>query len=74
MMTQLTRKDLLEFAQMIKESCIKAAGEGFEEAGISGMCREGAIEYAQDSILSVDVENIVTVFESKHPGLADGQK
>ena len=74
MMTQLTRKDLFEFAQMIRESCIKAAGEGFEEAGISGLCREGAIEYAQDHIRSIDVENIVKVFESNHPGLANEQK
>ncbi|HKI47310.1 MAG TPA: hypothetical protein VKA08_18410 [Balneolales bacterium] len=73
-MTQITRDDLLEFAQMIKESCIKAAGEGFEEAGISGMCREGAIEYAQDSIRSVNVENIVAIFQGNHPGLTDEQK
>ena len=70
----MTHKELLELSQTIQKACIEAAGKGFEEAGFSGLCREGAIEYAQDSIRSVRIEHIVDTFLDNHPDLTDEAK
>lgn len=70
----MTHTELFEFAQAIQKACIEAAGEGFEEAGISGLCREGAIEFAQDSIRSVSIEHILDTFLTNHPDLTDEVK
>lgn len=67
----MKQKELLELAQAVKEACVKAAGEGFEEAGIAGMCREGAIEYALDNIRSIKIDNIIKTFLSNHPGITE---
>lgn len=70
----MTQKDLLEFAQTVRDACAKAAGDGFEEAGIAGMCREGVIEYAQDNIRSVKLDDIIERFLSAHPHITDPEK
>lgn len=67
----MTNNDLIELAQIVRDACLKAAADGFEEAGISGLCRDGAIEYAQDNIRSIRVEEIVQTYLTMHPGIAD---
>ncbi|WP_249066545.1 acetyltransferase [Halalkalibaculum roseum] len=39
-------------AEKVRAACIEAAREGFQDASMSGLCREGAIE----SIKSLDLE------------------
>ena len=46
-------------AEAIRDACLKAAQEGFEDASIDGLCQEGAIEVALDAIRSVPLEKIV---------------
>ncbi len=70
----MEQKVLFELAQKVKDLCIKAVSEGFEEAGISGLCREGAIEYATDSARSLDIDKILTTFLSAHPELLGPEK
>ena len=46
-------------AEAVKAACIQAALSGFEEAGVSGLCHEGALEYALDAIRMLDVETVI---------------
>lgn len=48
-----------QFAEKVKEACIQAAKEGFQDATISGLCTEGAIEAAISSIQLLDLEKIL---------------
>lgn len=47
-------------AEQIRNACIQAATEGFENASMSGLCMEGAIEAAIGAIRSLKVENILS--------------
>lgn len=49
-----------EFAEKIREACIKAAREGFMDASISGLCTEGAMEAAISAMQSLEIEKILT--------------
>ncbi|MDA8364979.1 MAG: acetyltransferase [Gammaproteobacteria bacterium] len=46
-------------AEAVKAACIQAAISGYEEAGISGLCEEGALEYALDAIRMLDVQAVI---------------
>ena len=58
----MEQKDLTELAQQVKNACLKAFQDGFEEAGISGLCHDGAVEYATDNVRSLDIDKIVATF------------
>ncbi len=49
----------LAIAKTVQEACIQAAKEGFNDASMSGICSEGAIEAAIGAMQSMDVEAIV---------------
>lgn len=55
----MDKKEQLHFAQKIKEACIKAAREGFQDASISGLCSEGAMEAAVSAIQNLDIQKIL---------------
>ena len=46
----------LRLAQSIRDACIAAAKQGYENAAISGLCEEGALEAAISAIYMVDLE------------------
>ncbi|MSS71141.1 MAG: acetyltransferase [Candidatus Latescibacteria bacterium] len=48
-----------KLAEVIREACVRAALEGYERAGISGLCHEGAWECAVDAIRSLDLEALI---------------
>lgn len=54
-----TDADQMEVAEKVRAACIKAAQEGFRDASMSGLCREGAIEVAVGSIQSLNLEDIL---------------
>ena len=45
----------LELAEMVRRTCVEAAIEGYEHAGMSGLCREGAWEAAISAMRMVDL-------------------
>ncbi|OMH38074.1 acetyltransferase [Motiliproteus sp. MSK22-1] len=51
--------NLQYIAETVRDACIEAALEGYENAAISGLCREGAWEAAISSIRMVDIEAIL---------------
>jgi len=46
-------------ADGVREACLKAAVDAYENAGISGLCEEGRWECAIDAIRSLDLAAIV---------------
>jgi hypothetical protein len=46
----------LRLAQSIRDACIAAAKQGYENAAMSGLCEEGALEAAISAIHMVDLE------------------
>lgn len=49
----------LELARAVRDACIRAAKEGYENAAISGLCEDGALEAALSAIHMVDLEALV---------------
>ncbi len=56
-----------EFAEMIRNACLKAAREAYENAGISGLCEEGRWECAVDAIRSLDLEATINALPGDLP-------
>lgn len=49
----------LQIAQKVKEACIQAAKEGFQDASMSGLCTEGAMEAAISAIQKLEIEKLI---------------
>lgn len=47
-------------AVSVREACLKAAQEAYENAGISGLCEEGRWECAVAAIRSLDLQAIIS--------------
>lgn len=48
-----------EVAEKVRRACIQAAREGFQDASMSGLCREGAEEAAVSAIQELDLEELL---------------
>ncbi|MHB8347125.1 MAG: acetyltransferase [Acidiferrobacterales bacterium] len=46
-------------AEAVKQACIEAALLAYEDAGISGLCQQGALENALDAIRMLDVRAVI---------------
>jgi hypothetical protein len=51
--------DRMELAATIRNACVRAALEGYEQAQIVGLCQEGAWEAAIDAIRMLDLKAIL---------------
>ncbi len=49
-----------EIAETVREACIKAFKQGFQDASMSGLCSEGAMEAAVGSVESLDLNQIIS--------------
>ncbi|WP_372522547.1 acetyltransferase [Sulfuricaulis sp.] len=45
--------------EAVRDACLKAAHEAYENAGISGLCEEGRWECAVAAIRSLDLQAII---------------
>lgn len=50
---------LVSLASRTKQACLTAAREGFEDAELSGLCREGCMEAALSAIEMVDIDQLL---------------
>lgn len=50
----------LNLAKLVQQSCIQAAKEGFQDALISGLCADGAMEAAISQIQMLNLETIIS--------------
>ena len=58
--TAMGEQDLKRrLAEAVREACLTAARQAYENAGISGLCEEGRWECAVNAIRSLDIETVV---------------
>jgi hypothetical protein len=55
----MTNQTQVQIAQKVKDACIQAAKEGFQDASMSGLCNEGAMEAAVSAIQRLDLKTII---------------
>jgi len=60
-------EDSLRIARSVRDACIAAAKQGYENAAISGLCEEGALEAALSAIHMVDLEAALREAEKSPP-------
>lgn len=53
------RKVFQQLATQVQQACIQAALEGYEHAGISGLCEEGRLEVAISEMRMVDLAKLI---------------
>ena len=57
----MTPEESQKLAEAVRAACLKAAREAYEQAAMSGLCHEGAVEASLGAIqtldLSVPLEN-----------------
>jgi hypothetical protein len=56
---ELLNQEKEALAEFIRNECVKIALESYEEASIRGMCREGAWEYAVDSMRNLKIKELL---------------
>jgi len=57
--------NLEDFAKRIRDRCIEAALQAYEDAGIQGLCAEGRWEAAVGAMRTVELAPLLREF--KHP-------
>ncbi|HYW04149.1 MAG TPA: acetyltransferase [Gammaproteobacteria bacterium] len=58
----MNRNDTAEarrLAQRVRQACLRAALEAWEEGGIAGLCAEGRWELAVDAVRALDLEPLL---------------
>lgn len=58
------RDKSIVLAETVRKACIEAAREGFRDASVSGLCRDGAEEAAISAIQKLDINDLVEKEES----------
>lgn len=56
---QVATDERAHLAEAVREACLTAALDGYERAGLSGLCAEGRWELAIDALRTVDVRGVV---------------
>lgn len=49
-----------EIAELVRDRCIVAALQAYEDAGISGLCAEGRWELAIQAMRCLDLQSLVS--------------
>ncbi len=55
----LAANEKRHIAELVKAACVQAALSGYENAAISGLCSEGALESAVDAIRMLDLDALL---------------
>jgi hypothetical protein len=63
----LAASDRLQLAAAVRDACIQAALDGYEQAQIAGLCHEGAWECAVDAIRRLDLRELPATEEIPAP-------
>ncbi|MDZ7657720.1 acetyltransferase [Fodinibius sp.] len=51
--------DRAELAENVREACINAAREGFQDAAMSGLCTEGSMEAAISAMQNLKLDKVI---------------
>ncbi|HEX6939331.1 MAG TPA: hypothetical protein VF158_07955 [Longimicrobiales bacterium] len=58
-------------AAAVRDACVQTAIEAFDDAGVRGLCGEGALEYALDAIRRLDLDAVVSAARRAADGSAN---
>lgn len=50
--------------EAVRAACIQAALEGYENAGLSGLCHEGRWECAVSAMRIVDLQSVIAALDA----------
>lgn len=56
---KLDDKQALALAQAVRDACVTAALQGYENAKIAGLCHEGAWEVAMEAVRNLDLDALL---------------
>jgi hypothetical protein len=57
--------DQRRLAEAVRAACRKAAQEAYENAAMSGLCEEGAIEVALGAITTIDLDAVIAALPTR---------
>jgi hypothetical protein len=49
----------MSLAEAVRGACLEAAARGYEDAAISGLCHEGAVQASLDAIRMIELGPLV---------------
>jgi hypothetical protein len=52
-------EEALHIAQAVRDACLMATLQAYEDAGLSGLCHEGRWECAIDAMRTLDLQTLV---------------
>lgn len=61
----MTKSDDLDLAERVREACVRAALDGYEDAAMAGLCDEGAQEAAISAIRRLDLRAVLMSSDGK---------
>ncbi len=65
----MTPEEAKRLAEAVRDACLKAAKQGYEEAAASGLCHEGAVEASLGAVRMVDLAAVLAAAPGgKKPG------
>lgn len=71
-MSDAIERQVRALAERVRRACLTAAVEGYEDAGLRGLCGEGRWECARQAIADLDLEVVLpdeTSAVCESPGL-----
>ena len=48
-----------QLMEAVRQACLQAAADAYEDAGIRGLCGDGRWEYALDAIRTIDLDRVL---------------
>ena len=66
--------DPLQIAEAVRQTCLAAALQAYEDAGLSGLCHEGRWEYAVDAIRGLPLCPLLQALRHEREGEARGHR
>ena len=64
----------MQTAEAVRQACIAAAHQAYEEAGVSGLCHEGRWECAVDAMRGVPLRPLLQALRQAAEGEAGGRR
>lgn len=58
-MAENSDNEMMRLAEKVRAACLHAALEAYDRARMDGLCDEGALEVALDTIRSLDLTQLV---------------
>ena len=64
--------DPLQRAEVVRQACVAAALQAYEDAGLSGLCYEGRWEYAVDAMRGLPLRPLIQALLHEAEGEEEG--